>query len=504
MNVVIYARYSSHNQTEQSIEGQIKVCKEFAKKNGYIIVGEYIDRAESGRSANRPQFLKMIEDSKKRAFQGVLVYQLDRFSRDRYDSAIYKNKLKNNDVRVFSANESISSDASGILMESVLEGMAEYYSAELSEKTTRGLMINAEKCLYNGGVVALGYKVGEDKRFYIDEEKADLVRRIFELYCKEDNTMIDVMNDLNDKGEKTVYGNPYNKSSVKTILTNKSYIGIYRYNIKDRRTGETHRYEIEGGMPKIVDRELFELAQSKLNINSKSPARGRAKEDYLLTTKLFCGQCKEMMTGISGTSSTKAIYHYYSCNGKRTQKKCKQKNIPKDYIEDIVVEQARRILTDEVIDKVASEIGKILSKDNKKSDVEYLEKKITKLEKQKDNLIDSLKECENSDMRKDIFAKYDKLEEEKNKISEEIAKIKIESNLQLDENQIRFFLYNLKDGNINNKKYKKLLISVFVNKVFLYERHIDIVFNVSDEINGIEIPDIEQIESSYMEGHEEP
>ena len=279
MNVVIYARYSSHNQTEQSIEGQIKVCKEFAKKNGYIIVGEYIDRAESGRSANRPQFLKMIEDSKKRAFQGVLVYQLDRFSRDRYDSAIYKNKLKNNDVRVFSANESISSDASGILMESVLEGMAEYYSAELSEKTTRGLMINAEKCLYNGGVVALGYKVGEDKRFYIDEEKADLVRRIFELYCKEDNTMIDVMNDLNDKGEKTVYGNPYNKSSVKTILTNKSYIGIYRYNIKDRRTGETHRYEIEGGMPKIVDRELFELAQSKLNINSKSPARGRAKED---------------------------------------------------------------------------------------------------------------------------------------------------------------------------------------------------------------------------------
>ena len=101
-------------------------------------------------------------------------------------------------------------------------------------------------------------------------------------------------------------------------------------------------------------------------------------------------------------------------------------------------------------------------------------------------------------MRKDIFAKYDKLEEEKNKISEEIAKIKIESNLQLDENQIRFFLYNLKDGNINNKKYKKLLISVFVNKVFLYERHIDIVFNVSDEINGIEIPDIEKIESSYM------
>lgn len=142
MNVVIYARYSSHNQTEQSIEGQIAVCTEYAKRNNYTIIGEYIDRALTGTNDNRPEFQKMIIDSNKKMFEGVLVYQFDRFARNRYDSAIYKNKLKKNGVRVFSAKENISEDASGILMESMLEGMAEYYSAELSQKVKRGMKIN--------------------------------------------------------------------------------------------------------------------------------------------------------------------------------------------------------------------------------------------------------------------------------------------------------------------------------------------------------------------------
>lgn len=150
MNVVIYARFSSHNQTEQSIEGQIAVCEEYAKRNNYTIVGQYIDRAYTGTNDSRPDFQRMIEDSSKKLFEGVLVYQLDRFSRNRYDSALNKNKLKKNGVRVFSARENISDDASGILMESVLEGMAEYYSAELSQKVIRGMNINAQKCLSTG------------------------------------------------------------------------------------------------------------------------------------------------------------------------------------------------------------------------------------------------------------------------------------------------------------------------------------------------------------------
>ena len=160
MNAVIYARYSSHNQREESIEGQLKTCYDFAKKNGYTVVAEYIDRALSGTSDARPDFLRMIDDSSKKGFEYVLVYQLDRFARNRYDSATYKAKLKKNGVRVLSARDNITDDASGILVEGLLESMAEYYSAELAQKIKRGMAINAEKCLANGSNSGLGFKVG--------------------------------------------------------------------------------------------------------------------------------------------------------------------------------------------------------------------------------------------------------------------------------------------------------------------------------------------------------
>ena len=172
MNVVIYARFSCHSQTEQSIEGQLKVCYEYAQAHQYTVIGEYIDRAQSGTSDNRTDFQRMILDSEKHTFQGVLVYQLDRFARNRYDSAIYKAKLKKNGVRVLSARENITEDASGILIEGVLESMAEYYSAELSQKINRGRKINASKCPSNGSNPGLGYKVDKDRRFYVDEYEA--------------------------------------------------------------------------------------------------------------------------------------------------------------------------------------------------------------------------------------------------------------------------------------------------------------------------------------------
>lgn len=164
MNIVIYARFSSHSQNEQSIEGQLKTCYDYALKNGYTVINEYIDRAISGKTDNLPEFQKMIEDSGKGQFSGILVYQLDRFARNRYDSATYKAKLKKNGVRVYSARENITDDASGILVEGLLESMAEYYSAELSQKIKRGIDISASKCLYFGGGVPLGFYIDDDKK----------------------------------------------------------------------------------------------------------------------------------------------------------------------------------------------------------------------------------------------------------------------------------------------------------------------------------------------------
>lgn len=157
-NAVIYARYSSHSQTEQSIEGQLRVCHEYARREGFTIVGEYIDRAISGRTDDRPDFQRMISDSRKRAFQYVIVYKLDRFARNRYDSAVYKHKLKQNGVKVVSAMENIGDNPESIILEAVLEASAEYYSLELAQKIKRGMRESALKGQFCGGGIPFGYK----------------------------------------------------------------------------------------------------------------------------------------------------------------------------------------------------------------------------------------------------------------------------------------------------------------------------------------------------------
>lgn len=233
MNVVIYARFSCKRQTEQSIEEQLKICYEYAAAHNYTVVGEYIDRAQSGTSDNRSDFQRMIADSEKHTFEGVLVYQLDRFARNRYDSAIYKAKLKKNGVRVFSAKENITEDASGILVEGLLESMAEYYSVELAQKINRGLAINAEKCLSNGSNPGLGFKVNKkDRTFYVDEDEAAIVREIYERYARGE-PKVEIIKDLNRRHIKTSIGNEFSFTSLTRLLSNKRYIGYYLYSGKE-------------------------------------------------------------------------------------------------------------------------------------------------------------------------------------------------------------------------------------------------------------------------------
>ena len=257
-NVAIYARYSSHSQTEASIEGQLKVCHEYAERNNLKIVHEYIDRALSGTSDKRPEFQQMIKDSDHKMFDYVLVYQLDRFARDRYDSATYKHKLKKNGVRVISAKENISNDASGVLMESVLEGMAEYYSVELAQKIKRGMNLNAQKCKFNGGLMPYGYKKGENNDYVIDKEEAKIVKRIFETFVEKQNATL-IANELNALGLKTTAGYPWDIDAVRRLLANEKYIGNYRYK----------EIFVKNGIPSIIDNETFSLAQEILKKGSK-------------------------------------------------------------------------------------------------------------------------------------------------------------------------------------------------------------------------------------------
>jgi len=490
MNVVIYARYSSHSQTEQSIEGQLKECYDYAKRNEYTVIGEYIDRAITGTSDNRPEFKKMIEDSSKKQFSGVLVYQLDRFARNRFDSATYKSKLKKNGVRVLSARENISDDASGILVEGLLESMAEYYSAELSQKIKRGMEINASKFMHIGGNnLSLGFTVDENKMYQIDEETAPIVKKIFELYV-DGKTMADIIRYLNDHGLRTSRGGEFNKNSIRKILINKRYIGTYVY--KDEETPNV--------IPRIIDDNTFNKAQDKMNKNKKAPARARARAEYLLTTKLFCGYCKEMMTGVSSTSHTGKKYNYYSCKN-AIKKECHKQKISKNKIEEIVLLETRKILTDKNIEMIAKQTMKAVNSSSNNEVIKKLEKEIMQTQKKIENLVKAVSECELETVRKSLYLEIQNLE--KIKLTLEYEKSEEEGNIfNLDEEHIIFFLTKMRDGDIDDIRYQRMLINILVNKIYLYDDNMIIVYNTQDSNKEITIDLEENIEKVLLKGGE--
>lgn len=465
INVVIYARYSSHSQQETSIEGQLRECRNYCEKNGYNVIYEYIDRAISGKTDKRPDFLQMIKDSTKKEFQYIVVYQLDRFARNRYDSAIYRAKLKNNGVKILSVRENITDDASGILMESVLEGMAEYYSEELKQKVTRGMYETALKCQSIGGNIPLGLKVGKDRKFEIEEETVPIVRMIFDMYTSGKSTL-EIITHLNNLGYKTRRGGKFNKNSIRTMLLNKRYIGIYTY--KD--------IEIPNGIPRIISDEQFYEAERIMKIHKQAPAKAKAKVEYLLTTKLFCGHCGEMMTGFSSHGRSE-LYRYYRCKG-REARKCPKKMVFKEKIEDLVINECLKQLTPYNIDQTAKQLVEIYNNDSDTYILKELKKRLTQKQKQYDNLMTAIAECDNKDVRKSLMDKTAATKDEMFKINKEITKQEIITPMPT-ENDIRFFLNSLRKGDVDDTKYRKTLINVFINSVYLYDDKITLVFNSS-------------------------
>lgn len=322
---VIYARFSSHTQTEQSIEGQLRECYDYAKRHDLLIVGEYIDRALTGTTDKRPNFLQMIDDSKKKTFDYVLVYQLDRFARNRYDSANYKAKLKKNGVRVLSAKENITEDASGILIEGVLESMAEYYSAELSQKVRRGIRESLSKGYFIGGYKLFGYDI-VDKHWTINPIEAPIVKDMFERY-KNGEKAKSIVNRLNDMGIHNKSGAKFTVNSFAKIIRNSKYMGVVISN------GQTYNNIV----PALVDEQTFKACNDIMDNQRHKQKAVQDHSPYILSGKLFCGNCGTLMTAEDGTSHTGKVYHYYKCfNRKLHKEQCNKANITKERLEDLV------------------------------------------------------------------------------------------------------------------------------------------------------------------------
>lgn len=451
-SVALYMRYSSDRQTDQSIEGQLRDCISYCKQHNYQISSVYVDRAASAakNTEKRTEFMKMIADSEKHRWEYVLVWKLDRFARNRNDSAIFKMRLKRNGVKVISVTENISDNPEGIILESVLEGMAEFYSAELSQKITRGMRESALKSQSLGGHVPLGYK-SVDKKLIPNPDTAPIVRLAFELYAS-GWSVADICREFNTRGYRTSKGSPFNANSFKVLLRNKKYIGVYKFN----------DIEIEDGMPSIIDKELFYAVQKRLKQTGDAPGRGKAKVDYLLSGKLFCGECGSQMNGDCGRSKTGTRYHYYSCYGKKKLKTCNSKSLPKNWIEDIVVRDAFSILTPENIEKIAEIAVKQSEEDiAKNTRIPVLTAREKEITKSIDNIIVAIEKGVVSDT---LMLRLSELEKERKNLVCKIAEEEKEI-FRLDKPQVIYWLSQFLNKDIEEETVKRQLIDLLVNSV---------------------------------------
>ena len=462
--VILQAAETLDNQREESIEGQIRECTAYAEKNGITIVKHYIDRAISAKTDNRPEFQQMIKDSDKKLFDIVLVWKLDRFARNRYDSARYKTQLKKNGVKLMSATEIISEGPEGIILESVLEGYAEYYSADLSEKVIRGMTENALKGKFTGGAIPFGYIINADHRFEIDPLTAPFVAETFQRY-NDGQTMREIRDWLNEKGVKNQRGGLMTFNTIQHMLNNRRYIGELKY----------RDVLIPDAIPSIVSAELFNDVQEKIAKNKKAPARRKAEDDYLLTTKLFCGYCGALMFGESGTSRTGEVHRYYKCATAKKHKGCKKKTVRKQWLEDLVVNQTMQLVKDDAA--MESIIAKVMELQNKENtNIPLYEKQLRDAESGIQNMLNAIQAGILTSSTKE---RLEQLEETKRELEARIAEEKL-AKPKVTEEFIRFWLLRFRKLDMSLKDQRQALVDTFINAIYLYDDKVLITFNYKE------------------------
>ena len=475
---VIYARFSSSSQTEQSIEGQLTVCHDYAEREGYMIVGEYIDRAISGRSDERPDFQRMISDARSGGFQYVLVYKLDRFSRNRYDSAIYKVQLKKYGVKVISCMENIGDNPESIILEAVLEASAEYYSIDLSQKVRRGLLETAKKGKVLGNHYPIGYK-SVDQHLFPDPLVAPHITWAFQAYAG-GTPKKEIVAELNRRGVRNHRGGLITASSLQTVFRNEKYLGIL----------DQQGIRIENSHEPLIDQKTFEKVQEMAKKNKHTAAKNKADVPYLLTGKLFCGYCGEPLRGVCGTGKTGKRWYYYSCKGRKT-KDCKKRHEKKDYLEWYVCEQTvEYILQPDRLDMIAKAVVKEYRKSFNNDAVSAAEKRLSYLDGQMNKIVDMLLEVPESG-RPALYAKMEKIGSEKESAEIELAKLKIANKTPFSVKMIKDWLAYFCKGDLMDLEFREQLINTFINSVYLFDDKVVIYYNVE---GGKQVSYIEMLE----------
>ena len=501
---------------DESIDAQIRAIEEYADKNDIKIVNKFIDRAKSATSDKRPAFQEMIKycEADNTGISMVIVHKLDRFSRDKYDSAMYKQKLKVKGIRVVSVLENLDNSPESLILESVIEGMAQYYSANLAREVAKGQKENALKALHNGGDAPLGYDVAFDKTYLVNEEEAQAVKIIFDMYVN-GYSYSNIIDKLNDLGYKTKRGNKFGKNSLHGILSNEKYTGVYVFNktqrkgVNGKRNGHKQKSDdeiikVEGGMPQIIDREVFLQAQEMMQKRKKAPGSHKATTLYLLTGLIRCGECGHAMQGNRRKDKYGNDYISYRCGCRKQKRDCKNKEIKRDYLEEFVLtELEKHVLNDEaipVLSKALNERLKTKSNDNHEM-LTNLRNKLEKVNKEIENILNAIMSGIVNNVLKN---KLDELEKVKLNLELKINELSVESDdvvsVDITEDQIRSMFGKFKDFVLTrNLPECKKFIGDYIKEVIVYKDHIEVVFNVvfSFDDDNI-IYDLKAIELRYV------
>ncbi len=470
---VIYARYSSHNQRDVSIEQQVADCEAYARSLGLRVVKVYADRALSGMTDKRPQFQTMLRDAAHRRWAYLIVWKIDRFARNRYDSATYKFRLKRCGVRVLYAKESIPDGPEGILLESVLEGSAEYYSANLSQNIRRGMRYNAMNCKVNSGSIPFGYRKGEDGRFAVDPGEAEVVREIFRKVA-DGIPFVEISNDLNGRGIRTKRGGLWGRNSFHRLLTNETYVGVYRF-------GDVR---VEDGVPPVIDRALFLAVDERLK-NKKNPqGRHRENGEYMLTGKLFCGLCGAPMVGVSGTARSGALHHYYVCQKRRTERSCSKANVGRDWLERVVVQATLDyVLKPEVIEWMADAVMAYQEREANSAVLLGLRDQLSENQRATANL---MKAIEAGIITLTTKGRLVELEAEASRLRDAIT-LEEAAQTHIERDFMVYWFEKFRGGDLEDAAFRRRVIDSFVNAVYLWDDRLRVAFNYSGKGSAVDM-----------------
>lgn len=487
-NAICYYRYSSEAQRDVSIIQQKDAAHEYAEAHGYHIIKEYEDHAISGTRDDRPGFQLMLYEVDKLRPAYLILWKTDRLSRDRIDSVLAKKRLRECGVKIAYVAESIpeGDEATEILMESIYEAMAASFIISHRKNVMRGLNYNAENALYNG-VKILGYIGRPDHMYEIDNDTAPIVRRIFTEYA-DGSPMQKICNSLNESGIKTKRGNMFTVNSLHRILTNRAYIGEYKFG----------RSLIPGGMPRIIDDETFQKVQARLDANKRGGKGARKKirpelavEDYWLSGKLYCGLCGATMQGVSGTSKRGSLYYYYSCMGHRKHR-CTMKNQRKGLLEKIVLYTLDDLINDPALRIQIAEKCYAYHQSQNNDNGAYeasLKSQLKDIEGKLNNLV---KAIEAGIFNNTTAERMNVLENQKSMLNDALLAEQNRRKYDLQLNDIVRFLNSLV-GDVNTPDTCRRLLEFFIDKIYVYPDKMALTFYYTDDRRELPFAETERL-----------